>query len=241
MTEQDKPTLVPAVLNDLMDVDGEPAEGDSLTRIGGVWTAGKGDRFPNGPLVQSWSVTATPPAQTTLGQINYIESAPSLANDGLYYQGNEAIFEEDPDAWGSWADVGSGQYAFTLNAPGVYSYSMGVQATLSAPASAGTSLTLTVGHYWMPYVERATTPGWAWTGASLGANAMCFPTELTQAMLDQRTEYEAGYDDFVGFHPRATYAGVSGAQTITSLSWSAIIYNWSAGPHDDTRQWLYGI
>lgn len=35
--EQDKPTLVPAVLSDLVDVDGTPAAGDTLTFDGTVW------------------------------------------------------------------------------------------------------------------------------------------------------------------------------------------------------------
>ena len=37
MAEQDRKDAIPSVLNDLIDVDGEPTEGDGLTYTGGAW------------------------------------------------------------------------------------------------------------------------------------------------------------------------------------------------------------
>jgi hypothetical protein len=58
MAEQDRKDLVPAVLNDLIDVDGTPAEGDTLTFRNGAWRPAVADNLlsrPNGPAVQEWT------------------------------------------------------------------------------------------------------------------------------------------------------------------------------------------
>jgi len=83
MAEQDREDLVPSVLNDLIDVDGEPADGDTLTYSDGAWrpVRAKPSQVFNGncgvispgdyinPLltVNTDSMYDTPPADWTIG------------------------------------------------------------------------------------------------------------------------------------------------------------------------------
>lgn len=54
MAEQDRKDLVPSVLNDLIDVDGTPVEGNSLTYTGAAWEPTDGPIPPNGPVINVW-------------------------------------------------------------------------------------------------------------------------------------------------------------------------------------------
>lgn len=86
MTEQDKPTLVPAVLNDLVDVDGEPTAGDTLVFDGTAWAPGKGSGgvpcvfYQNGPV--------TPVARV-------IPMLDGQSDSGMPAQGTDVVVDGD--------------------------------------------------------------------------------------------------------------------------------------------------
>lgn len=135
MTEQDKATLVPAVLNDLIDVDGEPADGETLRRVGDAWVPSVGQGInDNGPMVFSLSEVRS---GLTLGNQSDITAFTSGSTDAT--QSNFG------DYWGPGVDPvpavpfarkalspGSGKYGIEVLVPGVYDVTGIVDPLLSS-------------------------------------------------------------------------------------------------------------
>jgi len=110
MAEQDREDLVPSVLNDLMDVDGEPADGDMLIRQGGAWVPSAG------PFMPSWIF------QRTAGKVMADGVYENTWTGWVDYSANNDIVNDD-----SLSVDGAG--TIQQNTPGVYAFNLAAQIT----------------------------------------------------------------------------------------------------------------
>lgn len=116
MAEQDRDDLVPSVLNDLIDVDGEPTDGDGLEYSTGAWrpTFGAGSLPRYGPVLNVWGGEYSGAALVDQDAINAAWVAMTVVkNTGYDYVGN-------PPAMGGWA-AAFGQQRWRATEPGFYS------------------------------------------------------------------------------------------------------------------------
>jgi len=130
MAEQDRKDLVPSVLNDLMDVDGEPADGDALVREGGVWAPTAGPLPPYGPALtfyEAYSPTAN------LADDNAIKAAWIALN--MAHVPNYQIVNQPPT--GTWTGEAWGSQVWRATEPGIYSAYVWQSISLSATPTAG--------------------------------------------------------------------------------------------------------
>lgn len=104
MAEQDRKDLIPAVLNDLIDVDGTPADGDSLIRDGGVWvpTAPGGSAVDaHGPAITIWTGSVDVDFEQDGSQ--YIINGWAAMNAAMLFDQWNAFLQAQPTlgSWGS--------------------------------------------------------------------------------------------------------------------------------------------
>lgn len=133
MAEQDREDLVPSVLNDLIDVDGEPADGDGLVRDGDTWRPGNGNLPSLGPVFTIFD--------------GYANASPTYADLGAQRAAWEAMdvqpdsgYDEYPAAQevlGSWEGVFLGRQRWRPDTPGLYTAYILSSVYINADPSSG--------------------------------------------------------------------------------------------------------
>lgn len=122
--EQDKPTLVPAVLSDLVDVDGTPSVGDTLQWDGTAWAPQRGDANTNGPKRTIYQSLTT--------GLSVVDDYAGIGVEPTNDYDNWTpwdVLEEPDNAPGEW--VLDGRYKYRFTRAGVFTVTTDLSATVS--------------------------------------------------------------------------------------------------------------
>jgi len=217
MAEQDKPTLVPEVLNDLMDVDGTPSEGDGLAYSAGAWRPGvaAGLLPENGPALTFWNSVYSGANLADQPAINAARTAMTMGIQPGYdtYPGVQPVM-------GTWVQV-NGSFAWHADEPGLYQVYWSEEITVNTAPGTGALCT----HREPTDLIHFNTFGGPTLGVPL-ATATVFRAggvlnfNVSQGMID------AGFGGFG--KPSISYAP-SGAERVNGMRFQALIQRHSPG------------
>jgi hypothetical protein len=218
MAEQDRPDAVPAVLNDLMDVDGTPSEGDGLSFTDGAWRPG----VAAGLLPESGPALTVFDGESTGSRSDNIEIGEAWgAIPVAQKEGYEAYPGVHPPM-GAWSSAQGLGMEWRATEPGVYTvYTMNGFA-LSAAWGANSAA------YLCPPIPLVSGQAW---GADRTTAALA-PGQLTVFRTDHLTLFisqgmiDAGWG---GFCFRAPAYTPHGAERVNLLYVLAVIERHSPG------------
>lgn len=151
MAETDREDVIPANLTDLMDVDGNPTDGDSIVRQGDVWVPGHAALPTNGPAFNVWQGLATGSTLNNQAAIIAAWLAMDVAIDPAYetYPGTHP-------AMGAWDTANTTQLRWLADEPGIYNvYTLAVLQVNGTPDAAAYArfsepLSVVAGTAWGP-------------------------------------------------------------------------------------------
>jgi len=221
MAEQDKPTLVPAVLNDLIDVDGEPADGDMLIRQGGAWVPAAGP-LPGafGPALSFFTADYTGANLANDAAVKAAFVALSVIRDTQY----DYVVPPSEPAIGTWQGLAIGARGLQrwfATEPGIYNAYILQTFTVSETPTAGAK-----GFFSAPMSSIASFtwgPDPIWAGLispTQFSRAENLNLSISQGMID------AGAGGFDLKHPAYL---TSGAERINSIYLEIVIERYSPG------------
>ena len=156
MAEQDRKDLVPSVLNDLIDVDGTPADGQGLRRSAGVWTPadmlGVDDVLPEfGPCLSFYEGSHS----GTIADASAAAAAWSGMDMGVVPGYGPDEYPGGHVAQGTWSGETLGSYqVWHADEPGIYQvYTLAQLGLDGAPHATGEA------RFGPPW---GTIPAWSW-------------------------------------------------------------------------------
>jgi len=221
MAEQDRADLVPSVLNDLMDVDGEPADGDGLVRRDGAWVPAAGAAGnTNGPRRTIWQSSSTGLSVVT----DYARITALPVNDYSNWAPWD-ILEDEGNEPGVWV-LSEGRYKFRFTRAGTYS----VICELDTQVSGGNHV---AGNAFYHRIDEALginldrTPRATYLGIVGGTGALGLTNGTGRFVVPQELVDVGGpHLDFGIFYMRA-----SGSTVISYLGAYITVDQWSPDDH----------
>ena len=222
MAEQDRKDAIPCVLNDLIDVDGEPADGDGLVRSGGAWVPAVGAAGNvNGPKRTIYETTTT-----GLSVVNdYARIGVEPTNDYANWTPWD-ILEDVGNEPGEWV-LDQGRYKYRFTRAGIFNVTSELDPVITGGNHvAGNTLYHRIdealGIVFQGGRPRASYSGLIGATYSLGLANSTLPFRVPQELVD----VGGSHLDFGVFFMRA-----SGSTVIETLSAYITVDQWSPDDH----------